>query len=321
MLAAKQNLRVVSEPQAEESTNGGVLKKIPIGLIRPFKGQPRTVFLPEKLEGLSRSIKKVGQRACVKVRPIEDGHFKYELIDGECRWRACKAAGLAVVEAVVVVQEDPEKQFVESVALNLCRSDHTPLEMARALRRMINYFSSQNGGSESEAIQDAADVCGRSPAWADQHLRLLKLHSQVQKMVDSGEIPFQVAVSLSSLKPEIQYTIALRIVRDGLTFKQALNFVRSKKTSKTVAVGARLPSPTEDYLRIRAFLARLAESAEGILDMKFSRLVEVFSDRPDEDLHKTILLIEDRVTELNGLKGDLEEVLQKKKQPLQAAAA
>jgi ParB family chromosome partitioning protein len=72
----------------ETSVEGPELRDLPIDLIRPNPGQPRTSFDPASISSLAASIAEAGIVQPLIVRPLPDG--RYELIAGERRWRAAK---------------------------------------------------------------------------------------------------------------------------------------------------------------------------------------------------------------------------------------
>ena len=65
------------------------IARISITDVRPDPKQPRSHFSESALKTLATSIKKVGQRQPITVR-LRSGGAKprYEIIDGERRWRA-----------------------------------------------------------------------------------------------------------------------------------------------------------------------------------------------------------------------------------------
>src|SRR4029453_5822976 len=77
---------------------GAGLLEIPVGAIGPNPRQPRTTFQDESLDALAVSIKGGGFLTPIVVR---GGNPGLELIGGEGRFRAAKAAGLATIPAVV----------------------------------------------------------------------------------------------------------------------------------------------------------------------------------------------------------------------------
>src|SRR6267378_3793490 len=77
---------------AEESLD------VAIDLIDPSPVQPRSHFDDRSLEELAMSIRENGIVQPVLVRPSGS---RFELLAGERRWRAAKAAGLERIPAVV----------------------------------------------------------------------------------------------------------------------------------------------------------------------------------------------------------------------------
>ena len=69
--------------------------EVPIEKIAPNPDQPRTQFKKEEIEELSNSIEKDGLLQPILVRRMDDG--TYQIIAGERRWQASKAAGLEKV--------------------------------------------------------------------------------------------------------------------------------------------------------------------------------------------------------------------------------
>ena len=83
-------------PEGADSV-GGFLE-VPVNAIAPNPKQPRTHFDDEALAGLAASIREVGILQPLVVRRADDG--RYEVIAGERRLRAAKAAGLPVVPEI-----------------------------------------------------------------------------------------------------------------------------------------------------------------------------------------------------------------------------
>ena len=83
--------------------------KIKITKVEPNHEQPRKQFDEDALAELAESIKQVGILEPLLVRSRDD-HF--EIIAGERRWRAARAAG--VKEVPVVIRNDlTDQQIVE----------------------------------------------------------------------------------------------------------------------------------------------------------------------------------------------------------------
>ena len=148
--------------------------EVPIERIRPCPYQPRKYFDPEEEKARAESIRAVGQQEAATVdRILDDPDHDYELINGESRWRSAKRAGQKTLW--VAIRSEPfgskrEKHLAALVA-NHNRSDHTPMEIAEALR-----FQLDEGGSAIEV----ATALGKTDNWVYQYLSLLKLHPDIQ---------------------------------------------------------------------------------------------------------------------------------------------
>src|SRR5215213_7116654 len=79
-------------------SSGGV-RLIDVDRITPNPEQPRLAMDPATLEELAASIREHGVLQPILVRPRADNEF--QLIAGERRWRASRAAGLATIPALV----------------------------------------------------------------------------------------------------------------------------------------------------------------------------------------------------------------------------
>ena len=114
---------------------GAEFAEIPVDQIRPNPRQPRTVFDEDELAELVHSIREIGVLQPIVVRRVPEGQAEdgihYELIMGERRWRASRAAGKDVVPAIIKVTEEDDL-LRDALLENLHRSQLNPLEEAAA---------------------------------------------------------------------------------------------------------------------------------------------------------------------------------------------
>ena len=152
--------------------------EIPIDRLRPNPHQPRYHFDQGALEELAASIRLHGILQPLLVS--EDPPDRYFLITGERRWRAARLAGLATVPAVIRERVEEDQQLGLALVENLQRRDLTPLEESRAFEQLrVGLGLSQ---------QEIADRVGMDRSTVANSLRLLKLPSEVQGMVERGEL-------------------------------------------------------------------------------------------------------------------------------------
>jgi ParB family chromosome partitioning protein len=189
--------------------------QLPIELLQRGKFQPRKDMNPEKLQELSDSIKVQGIIQPIVVRLIGDA--KYEIVAGERRWRAAQLAGL---QEVPVVVKDIDDRATMAIALieNIQRQDLNPLEEAEALRRLLDEFTMTH--------QQIADAVGKSRVTVTNLLRLMDLHSEVKKLLVSGQLEMGHARALLSLDGVKQITLAQKIAKEGLTVRAAEKLVK-----------------------------------------------------------------------------------------------
>jgi ParB family transcriptional regulator, chromosome partitioning protein len=187
------------------------LVQIPLGSIRPNARQPRRRVDPEGIAGLADSVRAQGVVQPVVVRPAGDGG--YELIAGERRWRAARAAGLATVPALVRETDDRDSLLLALVE-NVAREDLSPVEEARAYAVLQDEFDLSLG--------EIAERVGRSKPAVSNRLRLLALPDDVLALVERGTISEGHARAVLAVPDhEDRRRLARRIVRHGLSVRAA----------------------------------------------------------------------------------------------------
>lgn len=181
--------------------------------IVPNAQQPRTVFDPEDLAELVHSIKEFGVLQPIVVRPHPDQPGKYELVMGERRLRATKAAGLTTIPAVVKDTAN-DAMLRDALLENLHRSQLNPLEEASAYQQLLADF-----GITQEEL---ASRIGRSRPQISNTLRLLKLPEAVQLRVAAGVLTAGHARAiLAAGDPEAMQKLADKIVNEDLSVRAA----------------------------------------------------------------------------------------------------
>jgi len=132
----------------------------------------------KKLKGLIATVEAVGVLQPLVVRPKENGRF--ELIAGERRYRAAKAAGLEDVP----VSFGKANTHLSKVIENFQREDLDPIDAGRALRML-------SGELNLTTNKQLADQTGMDAGWIGDHLRLLDLPEGVQRYIAEGAVPVE----------------------------------------------------------------------------------------------------------------------------------
>jgi ParB family chromosome partitioning protein len=98
---------VPSAKGGEVEREPGEFRNVSVDALEPGRRQPRRLFDPESLAQLTASIASRGVLQPLVVRPSSvEGRF--EIVAGERRWRAARAAGLDVVPVRVVSLDDAQ---------------------------------------------------------------------------------------------------------------------------------------------------------------------------------------------------------------------
>jgi ParB/RepB/Spo0J family partition protein len=145
---------------------------IPVDNITPNPEQPRMVFDEESLSELSASIQEHGVLQPILVRPL--GNNEFQLIAGERRWRASRAAGRTTIPALVE-EIDDETALEISIIENLQREDLSPLDEASMYDRMIR----EHGYS----VRKLAQKIGKDKGYLENRLRLADAPDEVRQLV------------------------------------------------------------------------------------------------------------------------------------------
>ncbi|MHB2015352.1 MAG: ParB/RepB/Spo0J family partition protein [Candidatus Xenobia bacterium] len=139
---------------------------------------PRKHFDDEKMAELVASVAKYGVLEPIIVRPHPTKRGRYEIVAGERRWRAAKAAKRMHVPAIVRDLADREAVEIALVE-NLARADLNPVEEAEGYRQLQELGIRQ---------QDIADRVNRSQPAVANSMRLLKLPKDVLEMIRAGKL-------------------------------------------------------------------------------------------------------------------------------------
>ena len=195
-----------------DKKNQQTIKEVDLKDINPGRFQPRTNFDSEKLSELTNSIKNHGVISPILVREV--GLNKYEVIAGERRLRASKAANLKTIPCIIDQKKDQDA--LESALIeNLQREDLNAVEEARGYDRLKREF----GLTQDEV----ASATGKARSTIANSLRLLALPTKVLDMLSSGQIEKGHAKLLASLDEQEAIKAAENIIKNKLTVKDLSN--------------------------------------------------------------------------------------------------
>ena len=241
------------------------IRELDLDQIAPNPFQPRSDFDREKLQELTDSIARRGVIQPITVKKVSIG--RYQIISGERRFRASKAAGLKTIPAYV--KDAGENSMLEMALVeNIQREDLDPIDIAISFQRLIE---------ECNLTQEALSPrVGKNRATIANYLRLLKLQPEIQLAVKSGAITMGHAKALLGVEDgNLQKRIVDSIIADDLSVRQTEEIVR------------KLLAPKAEKVRKVAFKPGQAGiSAEKILGKWFGKVTVKAKEKGGEVILK-----------------------------------
>jgi ParB family chromosome partitioning protein len=187
------------------------LARLPVAQIHPNPRQPRKEFDADAAGGLTESVRAQGLIQPVVVRARLEGG--YELIAGERRWRAARAAGIETVPAVVREADDRETLLIGLVE-NVARENLSAVEEARAYALLLDEFGLSLG--------EVAERVGRSKPAVSNRVRLLELPDDVLDLLARKELSEGHARAVLAVPDhDGRRRLARRIAAEGLSVRAA----------------------------------------------------------------------------------------------------
>ncbi|MEU0689567.1 ParB/RepB/Spo0J family partition protein [Streptomyces uncialis] len=182
--------------------------ELPLGLISQNPDNPRDEL--RELDGLTDSIREIGLVNAITIATLDaylaerpdraadlDEGTRYVVIDGHRRLEASRRAGSPTIRVSVdnsLVSTD-ESLLEAAFVANVHRDDMNPLEQAHALRKLVDFYGSQN---------KAAKRLGIAQSTISSKLSVLDLDPQLQADLVTGRRKIEHVRNLSKLDPEQQ---------------------------------------------------------------------------------------------------------------------
>ena len=257
-----------------QSDGSADIVRIPAGMIEPNPFQPRMSFDTEALEELTASIRSLGLIQPITVRKTDDG--KYQIISGERRFRACKAAGMDMIPAHIRAASD-QSMLEMAIVENIQREDLDPIEVALGYRRLIEECSLTQ--------EQMASRIGKKRASVTNYLRLLKLPAKVQHDLKVGLLSVGHAkVILGVEDPQLQEELCDLTVKGGLSVRQLEDKVRKLLREDDVRRPEYTQELPDEYFRVLEHIGKYFEQdislkrssgGKGTMTIRFNSDAEV----------------------------------------------
>lgn len=266
-----------------------------IDLLQPNPLQPRGVISPESLVELIDSVREHGILEPIVVAHTPAG---YQIIAGERRWRASKAAGLQKVP-VIIKETTPQGMLEMAIVENVQRIDLNPLERAQAYYRLMNEFGLTN--------QEVAQKVGKSPSYISNTLRLLQLPDALKDGLLSTATSEGHVRALSALGDSRLMVEAYKVVlRNNLSVRGTEELVRNyrfeSEKKKKINPFDKQPAESISHLTVSP---RLEKMQKGLSRVLMSR-VKITQSRVQA---KIVVMINGTMSETNPILDKMYEAL------------
>ena len=251
--------RGISALLGDESRNGKEeFLELDLDLIEPNTEQPRTRFADSELEDLTQSIRINGVIQPIVVR--RKG-ARFQIVAGERRWRASQRAGLQKISAIVKEVGD-EKLLELALIENIQRQELNPIEEAKAYKKLV-----ENLGLTQETI---AERVGKNRTAITTYLRLLKLPTDIQKLVEEEKITAGHARALlMSEDSNAQRDLAKKIIEMSLSVRE---------TEKAIKRAGKNTLLVTENKKIKSRIDANTKAAETKLRRHLGTQVQILSD-------------------------------------------
>lgn len=231
---------------------GQQLVTIATTAITPNPNQPRKRFDEDSIAELASSVAEAGIIQPLLVRELPAG--RYELIAGERRWRAARAAGLEEVPAIVRDENEAERLQL-ALMENVAREDLNAVDAARACAALVEDL----GVSREELGRKV----GRSRSAVSNLIRLLDLPDEALELIATGNLSEGHGRAILGAKGhDERRRLARRAAAEGWSVRQTEHAARDGERSTERAV------PPADH-------SAAVERATEILEQAFGRDVRV----------------------------------------------
>ena len=214
--------------ERELAARPSIPQDVPIERIRPNPFQARTTF--EGIDELAQSMRVHGFTSRLRVRRDPTDPRFFQLVFGERRLRAAKAAGLAVVPCDIA--EHTDEELIEiGLTENIQRQDLGPIEEAQAFRLLID----RQGYTHTRL----AERIGKDRSYVEDRLVLLRAPEDVQALVAQRPDTLRAAREIAKVaSPEERQPLIAGVMTGDLSQQAVRTLVREVIGRQGVTNGA-----------------------------------------------------------------------------------
>ncbi len=167
---------LIPEADPELDSASDEVLALELNRIEARRDQPRKDFDEESLDQLTKSVAEHGVLQPILVTKKGDN---YEIVAGERRYRAAKAANLETIPAIVKEYDEKRTRQIALIE-NIQREDLNPIEEGRAYCELMKDYSLTQ--------QELSETVGKSRSYIANTVRLLNLDEDSLDALMRGEL-------------------------------------------------------------------------------------------------------------------------------------
>jgi len=258
---------LIKKHDSEESSRY-ISGQIPIDKIKPNTSQPRQIFDEKKLKELENSIKKNGVIQPITVKELKNGG--YEIIAGERRYRAAKAAGLKWIPAYAVKISQDSEMMEYALIENIQRVNLNPIEEAEGYAILSGKYNLRQ--------KEIAEKVSKSRTEISNKMRLLKLPPIIKDSLRTHKITYGHARALVPIKESKKIiSIFYQIIKNNLSVRETEKIIRlksavsNKKNIKNLSQGEK---KLQHYLNSKVAI-NIRKNDKGKILIDFNSILQL----------------------------------------------
>ncbi|MBO5560302.1 MAG: ParB/RepB/Spo0J family partition protein [Firmicutes bacterium] len=226
-----------------------VLKYLPVSDIHISPFRARKSISPSYLASLAKSIKNFGILQPVAVRKVLDD---YELIFGECRFKAAVAAGLKTVPSVVMSVSDRDSAVLALVE-NIRRSELDCFEQAAAVADISEDFECGENALSHLLSEDTVYI--------NEQLAINGLEKDIKNQLDGDNKEYASAiVKLKDVK--LRREVLGKVKKYGLNIDRTRALIENTLETRKSTVLFDLSMRKKGFEDVKIFLNTVKQAAD-----------------------------------------------------------
>lgn len=218
----KSRLDMVRSGEATDTSPNRGRRVVKLDKLREDPENERKTF--RNMDEFIKSVQHMGIVEPLTVTPDETGE-SYIILTGARRFRAAKELGHKDIEVIVRDPDEHRVRRMKSIISNVQREDIGPIEMARALQKLLEEDTDINNQ------QELGDKIGKDKTWVSQMLRVLQMPPHLLEKVETSQqaIPYDSIIKIARIEDTQKQEELTDALLSGATIREIRDQVNEFK--------------------------------------------------------------------------------------------